>query len=100
MLPYVTWKLELISDTWLIVDYLECVEFDIDFHFLKFGWEIPFSRDFKIVSLNWNLVPAIIHKIFETNSSLCEAAHYGKSLIFVFQEIFASINKVFILAWG
>ena len=29
---------------------------------------------------------------------LCEIAHYRKSLISVFQEFFASINKVFILA--
>ena len=28
----------------------------------------------------------------------CEIALYGKSLISVFQEVFASINKVFILA--
>ena len=29
---------------------------------------------------------------------LCEIAHYGKSLISVFQEFFASINKSFILS--
>ena len=28
----------------------------------------------------------------------CEAAHYGKSVISVFQELFASIDKIFILA--
>ena len=28
---------------------------------------------------------------------LCEIADYGKSLISVFQEFFASINKIFIL---
>ena len=30
----------------------------------------------------------------------CEAAHNGKSLISVFQEFFASIDKIFILAGG
>ena len=29
-----------------------------------------------------------------------ERVHYGKSLIFVFQDFFASIDKIFILAWG
>ena len=28
----------------------------------------------------------------------CEIAHYGKNLISVFQELFASIDKIFILA--
>ena len=38
-------------------------------------------------------------QIFETNSKfLCEISHYKKSLISVFQKIFASINKIFILA--
>ena len=37
----------------------------------------------------------MIHKILE-----CEIAHYGKSLVSVFQEFFASINKIFILAGG
>ena len=27
----------------------------------------------------------------------CKAAHYGKTLISVFQDIFASMNKIFIL---
>ena len=41
----------------------------------------------------------IIHKIFETNSSLhCEMAHYERSLISVFQEFFAGIDKIFFLA--
>ena len=40
--------------------------------------------------------PTIIHKISET--TLCELAQYGKSLISIFQEFFASINKIFILA--
>ena len=36
-------------------------------------------------------------QIFETNSSYSrEITQYGKSLISVFQEFFASINKVFI----
>ena len=30
----------------------------------------------------------------------CEAAHYEKSLIFVFQEFFTCINKRFILVGG
>ena len=42
--------------------------------------------------------PAIIHKIFETNSFSCKTAHYGKSLISVFQKFFASVNKIFLLA--
>ena len=39
----------------------------------------------------------IIHKIFQTNSSF-HVAQYRKSLVSVFQEFFASINKIFILA--
>ena len=42
----------------------------------------------------------IIHKIFETNSNFHVTAQYGKSLISVFREHFASINKIFILAGG
>ena len=42
----------------------------------------------------WSNGPAIIHKISETNSNF----HYGKSLISVFEEYFASFNKIFILA--
>ena len=38
------------------------------------------------------------HKVFETNS--CEIEPYEKSLISVFQESFASINKRFILEGG
>ena len=38
----------------------------------------------------------IIHKIFQTNSSF-HVAQYRKSLVSVFQEFFASINKIFIL---
>ena len=30
--------------------------------------------------------------------SMCEIAHYGKTLVSVFQEFFASVNKTFILA--
>ena len=37
----------------------------------------------------------MIHKILEW-----EIAHYGKILISVFQEFFASINKIFIFAGG
>ena len=46
-------------------------------------------------SLNKN-EPTVTHKIFETNS--CEIAHNGKSLISVFQELSANINKNLILA--
>ena len=44
------------------------------------------------------LLVTIIHKPFETNSSfhVCEIVHYGKSSISVFQEIFASTDKIFI----
>ena len=41
--------------------------------------------------------PTIIHKISETNSSFLVTVHYGKSLVSVFQELFANINKIFIL---
>ena len=35
-----------------------------------------------------------MHKISETNSdSKAEIEHYGKSLIFVFEELFPSITK-------
>ena len=41
----------------------------------------------------------IIHKIYETKTSFhMKIDHYQKSLISVFQEFFASINKIFILA--
>ena len=30
----------------------------------------------------------------------CEIAHYGKSSIFVFQDIFTSTDKIFILGGG
>ena len=40
----------------------------------------------------------IIHKIFVTNSSFyVKYVDYGKSSISVFQEIFTSTNKIFIL---
>ena len=39
----------------------------------------------------------INHKIVEFSY---EVVHYWKSLIFVFQEFFASISKIFILAGG
>ena len=43
----------------------------------------------------------MIHKIFETNSNFsCEIAHYGKSSISVFQEIFAKTEKKLILGGG
>ena len=29
----------------------------------------------------------------------CEVAHYGKSLISVFEKFFASVKKILILAW-
>ena len=37
-------------------------------------------------------------KYFRLILVLCEIAHYGKSLISVFQRFFATINKIFILA--
>ena len=40
----------------------------------------------------------IFHKIFENDSSFYETAPYGKSLISVFQEFFATFNQIFILA--
>ena len=40
-----------------------------------------------------SLLSTIIHKIFDTNSS----TKYGKDLISIFQQSFASINKTFIL---
>ena len=40
----------------------------------------------------------IAHKIFETSSSFHKIADNGKSLISVFQEFTATINKTFILA--
>ena len=44
---------------------------------------------------------AIIHKISETGSNLhVTFVHYGKGLISVCQECFASINKIFILMAG
>ena len=43
-----------------------------------------------------SLGATITHKMFEIN--FCEIAHNGKSLISVFQEFSASINKTFILA--
>ena len=44
---------------------------------------------------------AIIHKISETSSNFhVTLVHYGKGLISVFQERFASINKIFILMGG
>ena len=40
----------------------------------------------------------MIYEMFETNSSFsCEIAHYGKSLISAFQEIFAVLTKY--LSW-
>ena len=42
--------------------------------------------------------PGISHKISETNSSFHEIVHYGKSFIAIFWDVFASINKMFILA--
>ena len=43
----------------------------------------------------------IIHRVFETNSSFPrEIAHCGKSSISIFQEFFASVQKIFILAGG
>ena len=40
--------------------------------------------------------------MFETNFSFheCKIAHYGKSLIFVFQGIFTSTEKIFITEGG
>ena len=35
-------------------------------------------------------------KIFETNSSFHVKLHYGKILISIFQQFFASIDKIFI----
>ena len=59
-------------------------------------WANLFPK-FKIVSLSWSLVSINVHKVCETSSSfLCEIAKYGKVLIYIFQQIFASINKVFI----
>ena len=47
------------------------------------------------VSLKQKMFPeTIIHEILESNS---EIEHYWKSLISAVQEIFASINKIFIL---
>ena len=40
----------------------------------------------------------ITHKISETDSGFHVKIHYRKSLITVFLEIFASINKMLILA--
>ena len=40
-------------------------------------------------------------KIFETNSNFhVEHAHYGKSAISIFQEFFATIDKIVVLAVG
>ena len=40
-------------------------------------------------------------RIFESNSSFyVKIAYYEKSLISIFQELFVSINKMFILAVG
>ena len=57
-------------------------------------------------STTWHFIfrfqSTITHKIFEANSKYlrfsCEIAHNGKSLISVFQEFPASVNKTFILA--
>ena len=44
-------------------------------------------------------MPAIIYKIFEINFGFhAKNVHYGKSLISVFQEFFASINNFRIYA--
>ena len=47
-----------------------------------------------------NAESTIIHRIFEANYFLCKMAHYRKSLISVFKEIVAGINKIFILVGG
>ena len=44
--------------------------------------------------------PTGIHKVFETNSSFyVKKRLLRRSLISVFQEFFASVNKMFNLAW-
>ena len=47
------------------------------------------------------LASTIIDKIFEANSSFhVKLAHYGKSLISAFHEIFACTDKILILGRG
>ena len=44
------------------------------------------------------MLPTLTYKVFETNSSFhVKSGTRGKSLIYVFQEFSASINKTFIL---
>ena len=39
-------------------------------------------------------------RVSRDNQFLCEIAHHRKSLIAIFQDFFASTNKMFILAVG
>ena len=73
------------------------------FTFFVFDQKYPFcanlDQKIKIMSLSWNLIPTITHKIFETNCCFhVKWRASGKSLISVFQEFSTSINKTFILA--
>ena len=69
------------------------------FHYIK----QPFAQYLPTGLVEIELVAIVlfetttIHKIFETNSSF-HVAQYRKNLVSVFQEFFASINKIFILA--
>ena len=68
-----------------------------------------YNKVTKVLGLIWNKYilnikkkklkkSAISHKISETNS--CEIVHYGESFIAISRDVFASINKIFILARG
>ena len=52
----------------------------------------------EVILKSTNLNLQAITKYLRLNVVLCKVENYGKSLISVFQEFFASINKIFILA--
>ena len=52
-----------------------------------------------LTNVTINYILQSFTKYFRLTQFSCEIAHYGKSLISIFQEFFASTNKMSIL-WG
>ena len=64
-----------------------------EFDFVHFCW-----LQLNVSHLPWE--STISREVFQTNSSSCEIMHYGKCLIAIFRDFYASINKVIMLVVG
>ena len=73
------------------------------FSFFCFRLEKPFLGEFGPKNQNCQFKLKLgtynhLRNFWDELQFSCEIAHYGKSLIFIFQKFFASIIKIFILA--